>query len=89
MWFQVIGVHDQAEKDEIVKSVMHLKNAEIEEGYTKDAALSRQVRILSSLSIDSFPSHALPFYLRSTFLLSNKRFLTFVLLVCHLFLRMF
>ncbi|KAI3454293.1 hypothetical protein Pfo_010956 [Paulownia fortunei] len=40
--YQIIGVHDQAEKDEIVKSVMHLKNAEIEEGYTKDAVISRQ-----------------------------------------------
>ncbi|XP_057804101.1 plastid division protein CDP1, chloroplastic [Salvia miltiorrhiza] len=40
--YQLIGVHDQAEKDEIVKSVMHLKNAEIEEGYTKDAVLSRR-----------------------------------------------
>ncbi|KAL6558376.1 hypothetical protein OROMI_018726 [Orobanche minor] len=38
----IIGVHDKAEKDEIVKSVMHLKNAEIEEGYTKDAVISRQ-----------------------------------------------
>ncbi|KAL6572464.1 hypothetical protein OROMI_013422 [Orobanche minor] len=38
----IIGVHDNAEKDEIVKSVMHLKNAEIEEGYTKDAVISRQ-----------------------------------------------
>ncbi|GER56707.1 paralog of ARC6 [Striga asiatica] len=40
--YQIIGIHDQAEKDEIVKSVMHLKNAEIEEGYTKDAVISRQ-----------------------------------------------
>ncbi|KAL3628973.1 hypothetical protein CASFOL_028019 [Castilleja foliolosa] len=40
--YQIIGVHDQAEKDEIVKSVMHLKNAEIEEGYTKEAVISRQ-----------------------------------------------
>ncbi|KAK6148197.1 hypothetical protein DH2020_019109 [Rehmannia glutinosa] len=40
--YQIIGVHDQAEKDEIVKSVMHLKNAEIEEGYTKDVVISRQ-----------------------------------------------
>ncbi|KAL0441193.1 UNVERIFIED_CONTAM: Plastid division protein CDP1, chloroplastic [Sesamum radiatum] len=41
--YQIIGVHDQAEKDEIVKSVMHLRNAEIEEGYTKDAVISRQI----------------------------------------------
>ncbi|KAH6832226.1 plastid division protein [Perilla frutescens var. hirtella] len=40
--YQIIGIHDQAEKDEIVKSVMHLKNAEIEEGYTKEAVMSRQ-----------------------------------------------
>ncbi|KAK4479247.1 hypothetical protein RD792_014758 [Penstemon davidsonii] len=39
---QILSVHDQAEKDEIVKSVMHLKNAEIEEGYTKEAVISRQ-----------------------------------------------
>jgi hypothetical protein len=40
--YQVIGVPDKAEKDEIVKSVMHLKNAEIEEGYTMDVVESRQ-----------------------------------------------
>ncbi|KAL1568352.1 plastid division protein CDP1, chloroplastic-like [Salvia divinorum] len=44
--YQIIGVHDQAEKDEIVKSVMHLKSAEIEEGYTKDAVLSRRVVLM-------------------------------------------
>lgn len=41
---QIIGVPNQAEKDEIVKSVMDLKRAEIEEGYTMDAVMSRQVR---------------------------------------------
>ncbi|EPS72583.1 hypothetical protein M569_02168, partial [Genlisea aurea] len=40
--YQIIGLHDQAEKDEIVKSVMHLKTAEIEEGYTKDTLIARQ-----------------------------------------------
>lgn len=40
---QILGVSDRAEKDEIVKSVMHLKNAEIEDGYTMDAVVSRQV----------------------------------------------
>lgn len=40
--YQILGVPDQAEKDEIVKSVMNLKNAEIEEGYTMDAVISRQ-----------------------------------------------
>ncbi|KAK9199844.1 hypothetical protein WN944_015037 [Citrus x changshan-huyou] len=38
----IIGVPNQAEKDEIVKSVMDLKRAEIEEGYTMDAFMSRQ-----------------------------------------------
>lgn len=45
MNLQVIGVRDQAEKDEIVKSVMDLQNAEIDEGYTRDAVVSRQVRV--------------------------------------------
>lgn len=40
---QLIGVPDQAEKDEVVKSVMDLKSAEIEEGYTMDAVRYRQV----------------------------------------------
>ncbi|KAF6153301.1 hypothetical protein GIB67_003491 [Kingdonia uniflora] len=40
---KIIGVLDQAEKDEIVKSVMNLKNTDVEEGYTLDAAVSRQV----------------------------------------------
>ncbi|GFY95619.1 plastid division protein [Actinidia rufa] len=39
---QIVGIRDQAEKDEIVKSVMDLKNAEIEVGYTMDAVVSRQ-----------------------------------------------
>ncbi|KAF5445265.1 hypothetical protein F2P56_034330 [Juglans regia] len=40
--YQLLGVHNRAEKDEIVKSVMNLKIAEIEEGYTMDAVVSRQ-----------------------------------------------
>ncbi|KAI4352010.1 hypothetical protein L6164_006300 [Bauhinia variegata] len=40
--YQFIGVPDKAEKDEIVKAVMNLKNAEIEEGYTVDVVVSRQ-----------------------------------------------
>ncbi|OVA18834.1 protein of unknown function DUF4101 [Macleaya cordata] len=40
--FQIIGVPDRAEKDEIVKSVMDLKSADVEEGYTLDAVVSRQ-----------------------------------------------
>ncbi|KAK1371939.1 hypothetical protein POM88_038031 [Heracleum sosnowskyi] len=39
---QLLGVPDQAEKDEIVKAVMHLKSSEIDEGYTTDAVVSRQ-----------------------------------------------
>lgn len=44
--YQIVGVRYQAEKDEIVKSVMDLKNAEIEEGYTADAVVSRQNLLL-------------------------------------------
>ncbi|KAJ6294992.1 hypothetical protein OIU76_022974 [Salix suchowensis] len=40
--YQLVGVPDKAEKDEIVRSVMQLKNAEVEEGYTMDAVISRQ-----------------------------------------------
>ncbi|KAF2290286.1 hypothetical protein GH714_008027 [Hevea brasiliensis] len=40
--YQLIGVPDQAEKDEIVKSVMQLKSADVEEGYTMEAVISRQ-----------------------------------------------
>ncbi|OIW15673.1 hypothetical protein TanjilG_09611 [Lupinus angustifolius] len=40
--YQLIGVPDRVEKDEIVKAVMSLKNAEIEEGYTMDVVTSRQ-----------------------------------------------
>ncbi|KAF5733969.1 plastid division protein CDP1 chloroplastic-like isoform X1 [Tripterygium wilfordii] len=40
--YQLIGVPDIAEKDEIVKSVMQLKRAEIEEGYSMDTVISRQ-----------------------------------------------
>jgi hypothetical protein len=40
---QLIGVPDRAEKDEIVKAVMSLKNAEIDEGYTVGVVASRQV----------------------------------------------
>ncbi|PQP98994.1 plastid division protein CDP1 chloroplastic [Prunus yedoensis var. nudiflora] len=42
----LIGVPDQAKKDEVVKLVMDLKSAEIEEGYTMDAVASRQVETL-------------------------------------------
>ncbi|CAL0323881.1 unnamed protein product [Lupinus luteus] len=40
--YQLIGVPDRAEKDEIVKAVMGLKSAEIDEGYTMDVVTSRQ-----------------------------------------------
>ncbi|KAL8111008.1 hypothetical protein AgCh_026682 [Apium graveolens] len=40
--YQLLGVPDQAEKDEIVKAVMHLKSSEIDEGYTTDTVVSRQ-----------------------------------------------
>jgi len=40
---QLIGVPNRAEKDEIVKAVLGLKNAEIDEGYTVDIVAARQV----------------------------------------------
>lgn len=40
---QILGIPDKSEKDEIVKSMKHLKLAEIEEGYTMDTIVSRQV----------------------------------------------
>ncbi|XP_074304779.1 plastid division protein CDP1, chloroplastic [Silene latifolia] len=40
--YQIIGVPDRAEKDHIVKSVMDLKNAEVEDGYTTEAVTSRR-----------------------------------------------
>ncbi|KMS96015.1 hypothetical protein BVRB_002740 [Beta vulgaris subsp. vulgaris] len=40
--YQIIGVPEKAEKDQIVKSVIDLKNAEVEEGYSVEAVVSRQ-----------------------------------------------
>ncbi|TYG96599.1 hypothetical protein ES288_A11G364000v1 [Gossypium darwinii] len=40
--YQLIGVSSQAEKDEIVKSVMNLKGSEVDDGYTSDVVVSRQ-----------------------------------------------
>ncbi|KAI3757105.1 hypothetical protein L6452_04638 [Arctium lappa] len=40
--YQMLGIPNKSEKDEIVKSVKHLKFAEIEEGYTMDTVVSRQ-----------------------------------------------
>ncbi|KZV34784.1 hypothetical protein F511_00686 [Dorcoceras hygrometricum] len=39
--YQILGIHDQAEKDEIAKSVIHLTNTDIDEGYTEDVVVSR------------------------------------------------
>ncbi|CAL9004182.1 unnamed protein product [Prunus brigantina] len=41
-YHQLVGVPDQAEKDEVVKSVMDLKTAQMDDGYTIDAVKSRQ-----------------------------------------------
>ncbi|XP_065001138.1 plastid division protein CDP1, chloroplastic-like [Musa acuminata AAA Group] len=40
--FQLLGVTVQAEKDEIVKAVMELKNSTIEDGYTAETIVSRK-----------------------------------------------
>ncbi|XP_020272231.1 plastid division protein CDP1, chloroplastic [Asparagus officinalis] len=40
--YQILGVPEKAEKDEVVKAAMVLKNSEIEDGYTPDAIVSRQ-----------------------------------------------
>ncbi|CAI0548713.1 unnamed protein product [Linum tenue] len=40
--YQLVGLRDQAEKDEVVKSVIQLKSAEVEDGYTMDAIMSRK-----------------------------------------------
>ncbi|XP_039126997.1 plastid division protein CDP1, chloroplastic [Dioscorea cayenensis subsp. rotundata] len=40
--YQILGVSEKAEKDEIVKAVMELKNSEIEDGYTADIVRIRQ-----------------------------------------------
>ncbi|XP_050387734.1 pentatricopeptide repeat-containing protein At3g46790, chloroplastic [Argentina anserina] len=40
--YQLIGVPDEAEKDEVIKAVMDLKISEVEEGYTESAIESRQ-----------------------------------------------
>lgn len=41
---QLLGVTVQAEKDEIVKAVMELKNSTIEDGYTAETIVSRKVQ---------------------------------------------
>ncbi|KAL4557365.1 hypothetical protein LXL04_035541 [Taraxacum kok-saghyz] len=40
--YQILGIPAKSEKDEIVKSMKHLKLAEMEEGYTMDTVVSRQ-----------------------------------------------
>ncbi|KAM0945276.1 putative protein ACCUMULATION AND REPLICATION OF CHLOROPLASTS 6-like, IMS [Dioscorea sansibarensis] len=40
--YQILGVSEIAEKDEIVKAVMELKISEIEDGYTADIVKNRQ-----------------------------------------------
>ncbi|XP_010940349.1 plastid division protein CDP1, chloroplastic isoform X2 [Elaeis guineensis] len=40
--YQILGIPEKAEKDEIVKAAMELKSSEIEEGYTADVIVSRQ-----------------------------------------------
>lgn len=73
---QLIGLTDQAEKDEIVKSVMDLKSADIEEGYTLDAVVSRQV--VGKIAI-SFPQFFWGCsYLAGSFVLFNLIFFFFL-----------
>ena len=52
--YQLIGVSGQAEKDEIVKSVMNLKSAEVDDGYTMDVIVNRQVKRHSKRSFCTF-----------------------------------
>lgn len=53
---QLIGVSDKAEKDEVVKSVINLKKADAEEGYTMEAAIARQVKTYTEFdSVSSAP----------------------------------
>lgn len=40
--YQLLGLSEKAEKDEVVKAVMDLKDSDIEIGYTEDAIFSRQ-----------------------------------------------
>ena len=40
---QILGVPAKAEKDEVVKATIELKSSEIEDGYTTDVIVSRQV----------------------------------------------
>ncbi|KAI4324453.1 hypothetical protein MLD38_029942 [Melastoma candidum] len=44
--YQLLGLADNSEKDEIVKSVIQLKQAQVEEGYTLEAIRARQDLLL-------------------------------------------
>uniref|UniRef100_A0A0E0DK44 Uncharacterized protein n=1 Tax=Oryza meridionalis TaxID=40149 RepID=A0A0E0DK44_9ORYZ len=44
--YQILGVTEKAEKDEIVKAAMELKNAEIEDGYMAEVSTCRQALLV-------------------------------------------
>ncbi|KAK1686564.1 hypothetical protein QYE76_047412 [Lolium multiflorum] len=44
--YQILGVTEKAEKDEIVKSAIELKKSEIEDGYTEEVSACRQALLV-------------------------------------------
>ncbi|CAM0901701.1 unnamed protein product [Alopecurus aequalis] len=44
--YQILGVTEKAEKDEIVKSAIELKKSEIEDGYTEEVSTCRQALLV-------------------------------------------
>ncbi|TVU16578.1 hypothetical protein EJB05_40149 [Eragrostis curvula] len=44
--YQILGVTEKAEKDELVKAAMELKNAGIEDGYTAEVSTCRQALLV-------------------------------------------
>ncbi|GJN01332.1 hypothetical protein PR202_ga18591 [Eleusine coracana subsp. coracana] len=44
--YQILGVTEKAEKDEIVKAAMELRNTGIEDGYTPEVSTSRQALLV-------------------------------------------
>uniref|UniRef100_A0A453DFN5 Uncharacterized protein n=1 Tax=Aegilops tauschii subsp. strangulata TaxID=200361 RepID=A0A453DFN5_AEGTS len=44
--YQILGVTEKAEKDEIVKSAIELRKSEIEDGYTEEVSTCRQALLL-------------------------------------------
>ncbi|KAI5009828.1 hypothetical protein ZWY2020_011965 [Hordeum vulgare] len=44
--YQILGVTEKAEKDEIVKSAIDLRKSEIEDGYTEEVSTCRQALLL-------------------------------------------